>query len=337
MSTQDTSTGGATAAAPLRVIVLAGGLSHERDVSVRSGRRVATVLREAGMSVEVRDVDSELLSTITEQRPDVVFPLLHGSTGEDGSLRSVLQLLGVPFVGSVATACRVTSRKPVAKGIVRDAGVATPPFATLPRNLFTEIGSRPVLDAVVEGLGLPLAVKPEDGGSALGVSIVTERSELPEAMVRCFSYGDAALIERAVSGTEVAISILEHGDGAIALPPVEIVTDGAYDYDARYNAGRTEYFVPARLSADVTADACAAAVTAHRALGLRDLSRVDLIIDDAGTPWLLDVNVAPGMTETSLFPQAVRAHSLNTGTDATEMYADIVRRAAARGGALLHS
>jgi len=321
------------AADALHVMVIAGGLSHERDVSVRSGRRIASVLQDQGMAVTVRDVDAGLLDAIETRRPDVIFPLVHGSTGEDGSLRSILQLLEVPFVGSRAAACRVASRKPVAKGIVRRAGVATPDFVTLPRNLFTEIGSTPVLSAVVEGLGLPLAVKPEDGGSALGVSIVTERAQLPDAMVRCFSYGDSALIERAVAGTEVAISIIETEDGELhALPPVEIVTDGAYDYDARYNAGRTEYFVPARLDPATTTAACEAAKTAHRSLGLRDLSRVDLIVDEEGTPWMLDVNVAPGMTETSLFPQAVRAAAAESGEDAGAYYARIVRRAAERAG-----
>jgi len=322
----------APASPPLNVMIIAGGLSHERDVSLRSGRRIAGVLSDEGMAVTVHDVDAALLGAIEAQRPDVIFPLVHGSTGEDGSLRSLLQLLDIPFVGSRAAACRVASRKPVAKGIVRRAGVATPSFVTLPRGLFTEMGSATVLEAVVEGLGMPLAVKPEDGGSALGVTVVTDRSQLPDAMVRCFSYGDSALIERAVAGTEVAISIIETEDGELhALPPVEIVTDGAYDYDARYNAGRTEYFVPARLDASVSAAACEAAKLAHRALGLRDLSRVDLIIDSEGTPWMLDVNVAPGMTETSLFPQAVRAEAADNEERAGEIYARLVRRAAARG------
>lgn len=316
---------------PLNVLILAGGLSHERDVSLRSGRRIAELLRSSGQQVEVRDVDHTLLPALTESRPDVVFPLVHGSTGEDGSLRGLLEILGLPFVGSDAAACRLASRKPVAKGIVARAGVATPAFVTLPRGLFHEIGSPGVMSTTLEGLGLPLVVKPEDGGSALGVTMVTDAADLPQALVSSLSYGSTALIERAVAGTEVAVSVIDTGDGPVALPPVEIVTDGPYDYDARYNPGRTEYFVPARLPADVAAAACDAAVTAHRALGLRDLSRTDLIVDDAGVPWFLDINVAPGMTETSLFPQSAQAHAEAGGPSPAGLYTTLVAAAAARG------
>ncbi|WP_413451704.1 D-alanine--D-alanine ligase [Georgenia phoenicis] len=314
----------------LRVLVLAGGLSHERDVSLRSGRRVAQLLRDAGLTVEVRDLDADLLPHLRENRPDVVLPLVHGSTGEDGSIRGLLELLDIPYVGSTSGPCRLASRKPVAKAIVSAAGVATPAFVTLPRGLFHEIGSAPVLSTAVAGLGLPLVVKPEDGGSALGVTVVERTEDLPDAMVACFSYGNAALVERAVVGTEVAVSVVETADGPVALPPVEIVTEGPYDYDARYNAGRTEYFVPARLDEETARAACEAAVAAHRALGLRDLSRTDLVVDAEGTPWFLDMNVAPGMTETSLYPQAAQAYAAQGGPSFTELLVDLVRRAAAR-------
>lgn len=170
------------------------------------------------------------------------------------------------------------------------------------------------MDAVVAKFGLPLVVKPSRGGSALGVTLVRSAEELPGAMVSCFAYGDTALIERAVEGTEVAVGVVELDGEAVALPAVEVVTDGPYDYDARYNPGRTEYFAPARLSEEHAARAAEVAVAAHRALGLRHLSRTDLIIDADGQPWFLEVNVAPGMTETSLFPQAAEAggHQLPT-------------------------
>jgi D-alanine-D-alanine ligase len=311
----------------LRVVVLAGGLSHERDVSLRSGRRVAEVLREGGLHVQVHDVDATLLPFLAEARPDVVWPLLHGSTGEDGSLRGLLEVLGLPYVGSDAAGSRVASRKPVAKGVVAGAGIATPRSVALPQSLFREVGAQRVLAAVVANLGLPLVVKPADGGSALGVSYVREAAELPEAMVTCFAYGDLALLERAVEGTEVAVSVVDLGDGTRALPPVEIVTEGPYDYDARYNPGRTEYFVPARLDEAQHRAVCDAAVTAHRALGLRHLSRTDLILDAEGTAWFLDMNVAPGMTETSLFPQSAQAEAAAGGTGVTDLYLGLVRAA----------
>lgn len=296
-----------------RVAVLAGGLSHERDVSLRSGRRVAEALRSAGIEVSIHDVNADLVPALTDLRPDLVWPLLHGASGEDGSVRDVVQLLGLRLLGTGPRASRVAWSKPIAKTIVARAGLATPEFVTLPQSLFRELGAGRVLDAVVARLGLPLVVKPSRGGSALGVNLVTSADDLPRAMVDCFAYSDTALIEQAISGTEVAVSVVDTGDGPVALPPVEIVTDGAYDYDARYNPGRVEYFTPARLDDDVVAAVCGTAVTAHRALGLTRLSRTDLIVDDAGRPWFLEVNVAPGMTETSLLPQAAEGAGHNLG------------------------
>lgn len=297
-----------------RVVVLAGGLSHERDVSLRSGRRVAEALRSAGVEVSVHDVDADLVPALTETRPDLVWPLLHGASGEDGAVRDVLELLGLRALGTGPRASRVAWSKPIAKTSVTRAGIDTPEFVTLPQSLFRELGAGRVMDAVVARLGLPLVVKPSRGGSALGVTLVRTAEDLPRAMVTCFAYGDTALIERAVEGTELAISVVDLDGEPVALPAVEVVTDGPYDYDARYNPGRTEYFAPARLPEDVAVRAADVAVAAHRALGLRHLSRTDLIVDADGRPWFLEVNVAPGMTETSLFPQAAEAggHHLPT-------------------------
>ncbi|MGC0272846.1 D-alanine--D-alanine ligase family protein [Pseudactinotalea sp. Z1739] len=313
-----------TTTTPLDVLILAGGLSHERDISIRSGRRVAEALRSAGLTANVSDVDPGLLASLRSTRPDVVWPLLHGSTGEDGSIRDLLELVGVRYVGTDPAGSRIAWNKPVAKTLMARAGAATPEFATLPQSLFREAGAHTVLGAVLDRLGLPLVVKPAQGGSALGVSLVTEADQLPQAMVACFSYGDVALIERAISGTEVAVSVVDLGTGPQVLPVVEIATDGAYDYDARYNAGRTEYFVPARLSPETTRAAGDLALLAHEQLGLAHISRTDMIVDSAGTPWFLEVNVAPGMTETSLLPQAADA----SAHPPAELYASIATEAA---------
>ena len=198
---------------------------------------------------------------------------------------------------------------------------------TLPHATFRELGATAVLDRIVEHLGLPLMVKPSRGGSALGCTVVHRAEDLPPAMVQCFSYGEAALIERYVDGREVAVTVLDDGSGPRALPAVEIVpVSGVYDYAARYTAGATEYFTPARLSAAVAAEVGRVAVAAHVALGLRDLSRVDVIVDSADVPWVLEVNVAPGMTETSLLPMAVESDGLDLG----EVLAGLLARAAAR-------
>jgi len=309
------------------VLILAGGLSHERDVSIRSGRRVAEALRDKGVKVEIRDVDSALIPALRALPDDaVVWPLLHGASGEDGSLQDVLEMAGVAYVGTDPRSARVAWSKPVCKTVAARAGIATPDYVTLPQSLFRELGADHVLDAVVAKLGLPVVVKPARGGSALGVRVVDHRAGLPRAMVDCFAYGDVALLEKAVSGVEVAVSVVGTGDDARALPAVEIVTEGPYDYDARYNPGRTEYFAPARLSAAAAELVAATAVAVHRELRLRDLSRVDLILDAGGVPYLIDVNVAPGMTETSLFPQAVEA----AGDDLGDVYLGIVRAADSR-------
>jgi D-alanine-D-alanine ligase len=306
-----------------RVVILSGGLSHERDVSLRSGRRVAESLRAAGAEVTVHDVDADLIPALRDIRPDVVWPILHGASGEDGSIRDVLELVGCRSVGTGPRASRVAWSKPVAKSVVARAGIATPDYVTLPQSLFRELGAQVVLESVVERLGLPLVVKPSRGGSALGVTLVSTVAELPQAMVSCFAYGDIALIEQAILGTEIATSVVETADGLVALPSVEIVTDGPYDYDARYNPGRTEYFSPARLTAEQAAAVASTAVRAHEALGLRGLSRTDMILTPDGTPTFLEVNVAPGMTETSLFPQAAAAggHAL------PDLYLSIVEHA----------
>lgn len=310
-----------------RLLVLAGGLSHERDVSLRSGRRVAEALRDIGVEVDVRDVDADLLASLREEPPMCVLPLLHGETGEDGALREVLELLGLPYVGAQPAACRAAFDKPVAKEVVTRAGLRTPRSVTLPHEAFRELGAAGVMSAMVSSLGLPLFVKPARGGSALGCTVVPDAEALPGAMVTAFAYGHTALVEQLVVGQEVAVPVVDTGSGPRALPVVSIEADGGvYDYTARYTAGSTEFVVPAKLADDVAAECARVAVTAHQALGLRDLSRSDLIVDADGTVWFLEVNLAPGLTETSTVPLSVQAEGLDLG----ELMVDLVRVAVAR-------
>jgi len=291
-----------------RVVILAGGLSAEREVSLHSGQRVRDALAKEGIDAEVADADSGLLAHLHAYPPSVVFPAIHGACGEDGAIREVLSLLGVPYVGSVASACQMAFDKPTAKALVAAAGLTTPPSVTLPRETFHDLGAGAVIDLIVAKLGLPLYVKPSRGGSALGASPVHTAAELPAAVLSCFAYGETALIERFIAGTEVAVGVIDLGSGPQALPAVEIVPgDGGYDYSARYTAGKTEFYVPARLSREVASDVARIAITAHTTLGLRDLSRTDLIVDDTGTAYFLEVNVSPGMTETSTLPLALEA------------------------------
>jgi D-alanine-D-alanine ligase len=314
-------------AAALDVVVLAGGISHERDVSLRSGRRVADALADAGHRVTLRDPDASLLPYLAEHRPDVLFPALHGSSGEDGSLLDLLAALRVPAVGSSGASARRAWSKPVASSLVRDAGIAVPDSIVLSHESFRELGASSVLRVVRAALQGDLVVKPDSGGSAQGVTIVDAPDELPRAMVDAFTYAETAVVERRMFGTEVAVTVVDMGEGPTALPAVEIVpTDGVYSFQARYNAGETTFYAPARLDEAVSTAVSAAAVLAHRTLGLRDLSRVDFIVDDAGVPWFLEANVVPGLTETSLVPLAIEA----SGRAVADVYDALVRQAAAR-------
>ncbi len=248
-----------------RVVILAGGLSPEREVSLHSGRRVAEAMSDVGVEVAVRDVDADLMPWLRREQPDCVIPLLHGEAGEDGALREVLELAGFPYVGSTPSAARVAFDKPIAKQVVAGAGLRTPPSVALPADTFREVGAAAVMDALIEHLGLPLIVKPTKGGSALGCTAVGSAAELPGAMVSCFGYGTVALVERCIVGVEVTVPVFDGESGSAAYPVVEIRPDGGvYDYTARYTAGATEFVVPAGLDADLQSECARVAQTAHR-------------------------------------------------------------------------
>lgn len=284
----------------LDVLVLSGGISHERDISLKSGRRVAEGLRAHGLDVSVADPDHTLLARLRDDRPDVVWPVLHGASGEDGALRSLLEMMGVPYVGSTAEATRLAWNKPAAKSLVRRAGVLTPESISLSRDAFRELGAETVLDTVAETLGFPVVTKPARGGSAQGVSWVSDREALRRAMIHAFTYCDEALIERQIIGVEVAVGIIDTGDGPKALPAVEIEPlSGHYTFEARYNPGETRFYCPPRLSDKVTPHLIDQALRAHDTLGLAEIARIDFIVDQAGQCWFLEASVMPGLTETS--------------------------------------
>ncbi len=309
------------------VAVLSGGLSHERDVSLRSGRRLSTALREAGLHVEEWDVDAKLISRLTGSRPDAVVVALHGGAGENGAVQSMLEMLRVPYVGTDAHACRRAWDKPTAKAELSRAGLPTPDWIALPQATFRDLGAHAVLEALVAHLGLPLILKPDQGGSALGAQVVREAADLPAAMVGCLAYGDTVLVEKYVEGVEVAVTVLDEPDGPRALPAVEIeAQSGFYDYAARYTAGLATFHAPARLDEVAAAAAADLAVSAHRLLGLRDVSRTDAMVTSDGVAHFLEVNVAPGLTETSLLPMAIESDGGELGA----VFADLVERAVAR-------
>lgn len=305
----------------MTIIVIAGGLSHERDVSLRSGRRVAQALRDFGREVIETDVNADLIPLLRRTPDPVVVPMLHGGLGEDGALREVLEVLDVPFVGPTGAASRLTFDKSIATQVVRAAGLATPRQIALPHDIFRELGAPALMEGIGQQLGYPLIVKPTRSGSALGVTKVDDAGALPSALVAAYAYGTVAVVESFVTGREIAVTVLDLGDGPVALPAVEIRPEsGVYDYEARYTAGATRFVTPAELPDDVLAAAGELAVAAHTTLGLRHLSRVDMMVEETGRPVFFEGNVAPGMTETSSAPLAFEAADRGLG----EVFAALV-------------
>jgi len=302
------------------ILVLSGGISHERDVSLRTGRRVGEALQRAGHRVTHREPDAGLLASLDQRSYDLVWPALHGASGEDGSLQALLRTKGVSYLGAHAEAAALAWHKPTAKTLVSRAGIDTPEWITLPTETFRELGASSVLGEVLHAIGDAAVVKPSRGGSAQGVTLIDAAGELPRAMVQAYAYSDSAFIERRVTGTELAVGVLDTGEGPRALPAVEIVPrTGVYSFEARYNAGETTFFTPARIDTSVADRAAEIALEVHRLLGLRHFSRIDLIVDADGRPWFLEANVIPGLTETSLLPMAIEADGRELAVVATEL------------------
>lgn len=307
------------------VVVLAGGLSHERDVSLRSGRRVAQALRRVGHQVTESDLTPEVMTRISETPDVVVVPMLHGGMGEDGALREVLELLGIPFVGCPGSVCRTVFDKSVAGTLVARQGFSVPEQVALPHDIFRELGADRLVQALGERLGFPLIVKPARSGSALGTTKVNALDELRQALVAAYAYGPTAVIEEFIEGTEVAVTVIMEQGECDALPAVEIRPEsGIYDYAARYTAGATRFLVPATLDEAGMDAADRLARGASQALKLQGMVRVDMIVDDENRAWFLEANVAPGMTETSLAPLALEAADRDFG----KVWSDLVQRAA---------
>ncbi len=308
----------------LKIAVLAGGNSAEAEVSRSSAGGIAAALRTWGHEVVVIELDRELVGALRALDPDVVFPMLHGPPGEDGTVQGLLAMLGMPFVGSGVQGSAAAMDKYLAKALFRAAGLPvvddvliapeTSPEAAAERVL-TEIGDRVV-------------IKPRRQGSALGVTLMPRGGDLVPPLREALEYGGGALVERHVAGAEATVGVLdEHGADMLALPVTEItVADGEwYDFDNRYTPGKSEHIIPARFPETRLGELEDYALRAHRCLGLRDFSRADFIVGDS--VWLLEVNALPGMTSTSLFPDACRA----TGIDFPEMAERLTLSAFRRG------
>lgn len=292
-----------------RVMVLMGGVSPEREISLRSGKAAAAALRERFEHVTELDLTPESLPVLVEEKPDVAFIALHGVLGEDGALQGLLEWRGIPYTGPGVAASALCMDKITTKMILRECGVATAPFLALsPDEDAKEAASRALAE-----LGLPLVLKSCRQGSSIGTAIVRCAEEAAPTLRELFALGDPVLAEKFLSGTELSIPVLGN-DALTALPVIEIVADGEfYDFESKYTPGKSRHVIPARISPAVEEKAKELAFRSFRATGCRGIARVDLMLDGTGEPFVIELNTIPGMTETSLVPDAARHAGMSFG------------------------
>jgi D-alanine-D-alanine ligase len=301
-----------------RVAVLKGGRSLERQVSLRSGARVQDALERLGHDVVAIDAGRDLVDRLREAAPEIAFVAMHGRDGEDGTVQELLELLGIPHTGSGVSACIRCADKVLAKHVMRDAAIPTPDFFAFNETAFKELGAASALPAIEERLSFPIVVKPAGQGSALGIKFARTAADVPAALVAAFSYDRKVLLERHVLGRDLAVSVLDGPEGPSALPVVEAVPKGEdfYDFESRYQIGSTTFVCPADLPPAVTQRAGELALATYSLLGCSGFARVDLMLaldsppdaaPDGGPLYVLEVNAVPGLTETSLLPQAADA------------------------------
>ena len=300
-----------------RVAVLKGGRSLERQVSLRSGARVEDALERLGHEVVPVDAGSDLIRRLEESRPDAAFVVLHGHGGEDGTVQELLEILGLPYTGSGVLACTRAIDKVLTKQLLAAAGIATPEFFAFNETAFKELGAADALPAIGDRLRFPIVVKPAAGGSALGIKFARTPDDVPQALVATFSYDERVLLERYVPGRDLAVGILDGLDGPEALPVVEAIPrdEDFYDFEARYEFGRTDFRCPADLSEETTIRVQQAALDTYELLGCAGFGRVDVMLEEeTAAAMVLEANAIPGLTETSLLPQAADAAGI--GLDA---------------------
>lgn len=296
----------------MRVAVLKGGRSLEREVSLRSGDNVEAALGRLGHTVLPIDVDQHLVRTLRADRPDVAFVAMHGKGGEDGTVQELLEILHIPYTSPGVLACQRSWDKVVAKAHFALAGIPTPDSYAFSDDAFRELGAGEALGEIREQLGLPLVVKPAKQGSALGISVAHEPGEVAGGLISALSYDNRVLLERFVRGRELAVSVVGGADQPWVLPVVEAIPAQRpfYDFESRYTPGLTDFVAPADLPEPVAAEAARLAVQCVSVLGCRGVTRCDLILDEQGSLWVLELNAVPGMTDTSLLPMAAEAAGL---------------------------
>jgi D-alanine-D-alanine ligase len=287
-----------------KIGVLLGGLSSEREVSIRTGEAVLAALRERGHDAVPIYVDGDIDVALRQERIEVAFVALHGRWGEDGSIQGLLELLGIPYTGSDVLASALAMHKAKAKELFRLHNLPTPAYYTLRADDARD------LVGIHGDFGFPCVVKPVCEGSSVGVSICDSFEQLVPAVERALCFDDELLVERFIAGREVSVAILDdRALGAVEIAPRE----GFYDYANKYTRGATDYFVPPRLSPERYRGILAQALRAHLALGCRGATRVDMIVSESGNEFVLEVNTVPGLTRTSLLPKIADAAGISFG------------------------
>jgi D-alanine-D-alanine ligase len=294
------------------LVVLMGGHSMERDVSLVTGRRVAHALERLGHEVHPLDIEETTTERLIDIEPEAAFLCLHGPGGEDGTVQALLETLDIPYTGSGPLSSIRCMDKDYAKRALGAAGIPTPPFRTFVRRAMNEMGAAAALKPAAEHLGYPLAVKPAREGSSFGFSRVEEPDALLDAVYEAFGYDAKIILERWVTGTEISIPVLEPpGEVPRILGLVEIrPRDGAYNFEAKYTPGATDFAIPAEIPEEAAARLEETALETCKILGCSGFARVDTILEN-DTPWVLDVKTIPGFTETSTLPLAAEAAGIS--------------------------
>lgn len=311
----------------LKLAVLAGGTSPEADVSRSSARQVQQALLTRHAHVQLLELDAGLTAALGSFAPEVVFPVLHGPPGEDGTVQGYLEMLGFAYVGSDVRGSALGMDKHASKALFRAAGLPVLDDLALAPDMEVDAAAA----AVRKRFGETVVIKPNRQGSALGVTPLPNGGDLREAIAAAQRFGDAVMVEPFMSGREITVGVLDlEGATAAAWPAIEIVTARGewYDFKNRYTPGKSEHVIPAPLPDAVAEELRRIAIAGHRALGLRDLSRADFIVTDNHDIWLLEINTMPGMTPTSLYPDGARAAGYSF-----ESLVDALAQSARRRGA----
>jgi D-alanine-D-alanine ligase len=288
-----------------RVLVLMGGTSEEREISLQSGANVCAALEKKGYQVESLDLNKDNLNQIADIAPDVVFIALHGKNGEDGTVQGHLDLLGIPYTGSGVTSSAICMNKILTKKLLSYEGLPTPDFIIMKKNTFDRACF--VVRSMVKKFGLPMVVKAATQGSSIGTYIIKKEEEILPAIEAAFQYDDEVLVEQYIDGILLTASVLGN-DNPCVLPIIEITSSNEfYDYESKYTPGMCEHIVPARISQELQDKICRVSEEAYKSLSCKGFARIDFMVDRQGQPYILEINTIPGLTDMSLVPDAARA------------------------------